>query len=202
MSKAVILTVSAEELYNIIVNGSSIILRTSVPKDFVGWVYLCVDTDEDNSIIGFRDDNKNVVFKYLHLMKNWDWSDKDGIYQAFLLLDSNEEDEYTLPLTGRVVARFWFKQYKTLKYHSEVDYFGEADGWPLFDEDKICEAAKIDSAVLLDFQDKCDKNNPLYAWYLGKATSKYRKLEIFEEPKLLENSPEDWRLTEIEDFLQ
>ncbi len=70
-----------------------------------------------------------------------------------------------------------------LVYDMAPDYFGETDGSPLFDEDKICKNACISDLELLDYLDDGCKNG--YAWHI-------KNLEIFDKHKELSEFYKDY----------
>lgn len=168
--KALLKSGKPKQLVNILNGKASLLITKSIPKDFVGWVYLyCTKA-------------KPYLYK--------------GGYRAFHTLDrtnpfnyiwSLNNKKYTLDLqNGKVVARFWFDDYIEIKMEKEY-----VSNWltpyvyrynvPQELLNKMCLTNKQleDYSPDIKGNDVYDMKLPtLYAWHI-------KNLEIFDKPKEL-----------------
>lgn len=156
MNKELLISIKPEHLVNIL-NGNKILeLRKSVPKDYKGWVNIYCTMGGK----GLFKENKDTYFLF-----------------------SNGKS--TISLNGKVVARFWFDEYKQYDY---VDVSVQS-GYEDYDGNFV-DTTNIQYGYYIhnsDLKSLCltyeelenygiDKN--LYAWHI-------KQLEIFDEPKKL-----------------
>jgi len=145
MTKVIILSIQSQHAVNILKGFKTMELRKSVPKGFSGWAYIYVTLKRPVLI------NKNYISEFYEVLDTAVKEYKKSAYQ----------DEV---LNGKVVARFWFDEYETIKERFNGDEY-------------IIE--KLDELCLSDYEVKEYLGNKKgYAWHI-------KKLEIFDEPKEL-----------------
>ena len=163
VTKELMITISAEHAFNILNGNKTLELRTWIPKDYVGWVYVYVTKGKPYLVKFYNDYPIQAI--------------NDYTYQELL-------DDGNVPMNGKVAFRFWFDEYDTLTYedfwdrHDYIANDGEV-GWEV-DSDYI-------KLFCLDYQDILDygfREKPhrhqvdLFAWHI-------KKLEVFDTPKKL-----------------
>lgn len=156
MTKSLMISKQPQEAVNLLNGDATLDLRTWIPKDYVGWVYIYVAKGV-----------KDILHKY-----------KDKYYTNHYLTFTDSVEV----LNSKVVARFWFDEYDTLEY-SNYQYIGNnrfvSLSWYVDSNylDNLC----LDYQDVLDYGFR-EKPKPhqktLYAWHINK-------LEIFDEPKQL-----------------
>lgn len=94
--KAILLSIRPEHALNILNGKKTLELRKRVPKDFVGWVYVCVTKGKRLSVV--HDDE--IVKTYYYLNSNWGRS-----------------------LNQDIPFRFWFDEYEEIKERFNGDEY-------------------------------------------------------------------------------
>ena len=144
MSKAIFLSVRPENVLNILNGDKTLELRKRVPKGFVGWVYLYVTKAEP------------ILCKFNN-------SYYDLLSDKFRIINKVEK------LNSKVVARFWFDEYKIIERDSAGNYYNNND---------ITNIMKLSCLGYEQIHEYANGKKHLYAWHI-------KKLEIFDEPKAL-----------------
>ena len=102
--KAIVMSIQSQHAYNILIGNKTMELRKSVPKDFVGWVYVYVTKASPYIADDYYTDlNDNLIHVFENHGNN-KGSDMDWKY-----------------LNCKVVARFWFDGYEKLRYDTNYD---------------------------------------------------------------------------------
>jgi predicted transcriptional regulator len=171
MTKSLMISIQPQHAVNILNGKKTLELRTWIPKDYVGWVYVYC-TKEKNRVL-LRNDLVDLKSKmYVEWVKNYDYG---YLSVANKVNNFNENPN----LIGKVVARFWFDEYEKVSLEL-IDKSG-------YDEDKLkeYESEKMTNEELLKklCLDEVEIDNYLnssdgYVWHI-------KKLEIFDEPKSL-----------------
>ena len=167
--KAILLSIRPEHAYNILNGNKTLELRKSVPKGFVGWVYVYV-TKAKPAIVWHPTDC---------VWSNWEEiSHDDDIYG---LWDWKELAQ----LNGTIPFRFWFDEYETYTYkkHGLERYTDVAEYDIKYDE---LEKLQLDYREV----EKYGQGKTLYAWHI-------KNLQIFDEPIALsefglKRAPQSW----------
>lgn len=169
MNKALMISIRPQHAVNILIGKKTLELRTWIPKDYVGWVYVYVT--KGKPFITETCDNQN----------------RKHYYELF-----NTPHFGDIDLNGKVAFRFWFDEYDTLEYiheWDESDYLIKirySGGTTPINQFWYIDSNYLDN-LCLDYQDVLDygfreKPKPhqktLYAWHI-------KKLEVFDEPKQL-----------------
>lgn len=176
MKKAILMSIKSNHLYNILTKSKSLELRKSVPKGFVGWVYLYCTKAKPYLTEEKQPQLYGTPFETKHFLDN----------------SKIDFTEYTKILNGKVVARFWYDEYThyLLEKHNSNIYALKFDK-----EDRTASMEQGTTKQLID--NSCagiDKiwghskpykgseivwlQKHLYAWHI-------KKLEIFDTPKEL-----------------
>ena len=96
MTKSLMISIQPQHAFNILNGKKTLELRTSIPKDYVGWVYVYVT--KGKPYIRELGDN--------------------------YFTECSKVDVYKL--NGKVVARFWFDEYIAYKYYEDDNsYFAK-----------------------------------------------------------------------------
>lgn len=157
MTKSILISIRPEHVYDILNGSKTLELRKSVPKDFVGWVYVYVTKAKPELLyaLGGCGDNGSC-------------SSSCYILNDYL---SNEEVEIGIKngdilLNGKVVARFWFDDYDdvSIKYRIDKNQI-----------ERVIEQACISYE---DFDKYVGDRENIYGWHI-------KNLEIFDEPMAL-----------------
>ena len=160
--KAILMSIQAKHLHNILIGKKTIEIRKSVPKDFKGWVYLyCTKPKVKWRVgsLGFFDDE-------LYRLPSGEI--KYGSSVELMACDNYTKDNF---LSGKVVARFWFDE------SDKVTNYGNRF---FVDGKDIAYTNRLARNSMLDFYDlsKYANGKDLYALHI-------KQLEIFDEPKSL-----------------
>lgn len=160
--KAILKSVKPKQLVNILNGKASLLITKSIPKDFVGWVYLYCTKAKPYL---------TRIYDEICLTKYTCKKSPSGNVQM---------------LNGKVVARFWFDDYIEIKMEKEY-----VSNWltpyvyrynvPQELLNKMCLTNKQleDYSPDIKGNDVYDMKLPtLYAWYI-------KNLEIFDKPKEL-----------------
>lgn len=95
VTKELMITISAEHAFNILNGKKTLELRTWIPKDYVGWVYVYVTKGKPYLVKFYNDYPIQAI--------------NDYTYQELL-------DDGNVPMNGKVAFRFWFDEYDILDY--------------------------------------------------------------------------------------
>ena len=168
MNKSILISVRPEHAVNILNGSKTLELRKSVPKDFVGWVYMYVTKAKP----------------YLRKISNYGWQHKEQFY--FLL---SHDSEYWDIINGKVVARWWHDEYDTYylerPLNLEISYRGDGskNGCEYSKEIKreLLEKSCLTFQEIWNYGKKRFDNQQsmVYAWHI-------KKLEILEPMELVE----------------
>ncbi len=166
--KSILISINPQHAVNILNGSKTLELRKSVPKDFVGWVYMYVTKGKP----------------FLNLHASWFIDGED-----FIIVTSLDEEPknykhhfYGFSANGKVVARWWFDGYETLEYHKKNDVLMWDDNYYYYINDGVYNNVEcILDKLQLTHQQVLDYGNikDLYAWHISK-------LEIFDKPMGLE----------------
>ncbi len=140
--KAILMSIQAKHLVNILNGKKTKEIRKSIPKGFVGWVYLYCTKAKPYLI------------------------NKDMISEFFEMRNDYEETYIGEVLNGKVVARFWFDEYDG---YDDIIYIENEYVWchgitlsnglvDLFYLNKL----KLSHEQMLDY----GKGKDLYAWHI------------------------------------
>lgn len=143
MNKAILLSIRPEHLVNILNGKKTLELRKTVPKDYKGWVYIYCTKNADNLI--------KVNDKYI--------------------LEKGKRLNYDL--NGKVVARFWFDEYKKIEYT-----ISEFEDWPyplVHSVYRFPIKLLNESCLTQNEVDDYSKGKNVYFWHI-------KQLEILDEP--------------------
>lgn len=159
MNKSILMSVRPEHVLNILNGTKTLELRKTVPKDYVGWVYIYC-TKGDRELRGVN----SIIYH-----KNFTPEVKVVINREKI----NYSSYSSKALNGKVVARFWFDDYDT--YHHDnhgVDLYTDVAEYNVMYDDleKLC----------LDYREieHYGENKELYAWHI-------KQIEMFDEPLML-----------------
>ena len=103
MNKALMISIKPEHAINILNGSKTLELRTWIPKDYVGWVYVYVTKGKPYLVKFYNDYPIQAI--------------NDYTYQELL-------DDGNVPMNGKVTFRFWFDEYDVMEYvggHYEVN---------------------------------------------------------------------------------
>lgn len=155
--KAILMSIQAKHLHNILIGKKTIEIRKSVPKDFKGWVYLyCTKPKVKWRVgsLGFFDDE-------LYRLPSGEI--KYGSSVELMACDNYTKDNF---LSGKVVARFWFDE------SDKVTNYGNRF---FVDGKDIAYTNRLARNSMLDFYDlsKYANGKDLYALHI-------KQLEIFD----------------------
>lgn len=168
MNKVIIISVRPQHAANILNGDKTLELRKSVPKDFIGWVYIYI----------------TLAAPYLGRELNYGWQHKEQFSYRLYNIPHFGDLKYNDgigDLNGKIVARFWLDNYDVITVSHLVGSYpffvvNGKDGW-FNNYSTILKKAKITL-------DKLEKylggklDTKIYAWYI-------KKLEIFDKPKEL-----------------
>ena len=139
MTKSLMISIQPQHAVNILNGKKTLELRTWIPKDYVGWVYVYVTKGKP----------------YLIKITSTQWL-KDNIISYTL---SNKTLFFEDVLNGKVVARFWFDEYEKLLYVKDRSYERSYE-LSYKQQRKLC---------LTDEQIHIyGKGKDLYAWHIKK----------------------------------
>ena len=158
--KVIVISIRPEHALNILNGNKTLELRKSVPKGYVGWVYVYVTKGKPYLI------NKDILSEFYELR------------EKYLITYLDEDLNATIPF------RFWFDEYIKLEWldpslnikRNDVNYYNY---YALF-ENIYNNVEWILPNLCLTKQQVIDygKERDLYAWHI-------KKLEIFNKPMQL-----------------
>lgn len=163
--KVIVISIRPEHAKNILNGKKTLELRKSVPKGFVGWVYVYVTKGVGKS-------------KYHHLYNLTEYNNGKTLFSII------HHNKYSLVpdgfLNGKVVFRFWFDEY--VKYvdcsdcsNNENGYECENDFRYLLSVDPVL---RKETCLTSDEIEDYGNGKDLYAWHINK-------LEVFDKPMQL-----------------
>jgi predicted transcriptional regulator len=165
MNKSILISVRPEYAVNILNGKKTLELRKSVPKDFVGWVYMYVTKGKPELF-----NNKLIGDGYVILEK------KLGNLKYRLDFDN--------PLNAKVVARWWHDEFTQIR----LDILrGLNDGYTLVGSGK-------EKDLCLSFKEIFDYLKPKkrgYAWHIKKLEIFDKPLELSEFYRRIDGLDED-----------
>lgn len=137
MNKALMISIQPQHAVNILNGDKTLELRTWIPKDFKGWVYIYCTKGVGKT-------------KYHHLYNLTSYNNGKTLFSI------THHNKYSLVpdgfLNGKVVARFWFDEYEEIKERFNGDEY-------------IIE--KLDELCLSDYEVKEYLGNKKgYAWHI------------------------------------
>jgi hypothetical protein len=158
MTKAILLSVRPQHALNILYKTKTLELRKRIPKGFKGWVYVYVTKAKPFL---------NCWYGKCHLV--YDYTYKE-------LVDDN-----SIPLNGKVIARFWFDEYD--KYVDATNCYMTSCGMQCDNEYmyQLCELQDEikNTCLTCDEIEAYGKGKDLYAWHI-------KKLEVLKPMQLSE----------------
>jgi hypothetical protein len=170
--RSILISVSLEQAQNILNGSQTLLLRKSVPKDFVGWVYMCV-TKRKPYLTATKWNSYNMQTN----------EKQSGIrYELFNFLDFKYQSLYPhiSVLNGLVVARWWHDEYTKLVYQNGQGF--SDDEYVIIDNEHEARLLWQDTDFIKKtcLEDEVEISNygngkPIYAWHI-------KKLEIFDKP--------------------
>lgn len=165
------ISIRPEHAVNILNGKKTLELRTWIPKDYVGWVYVYVTKKNSRALL--RNDLTYVENNELCFKKNYDY----GYLSVANKVNKFDENPN---LIGKVVFRFWFDEYETLEPTTLDGIF----------QHYITYKYRNELCLSQEDIDNYGKGKDLYAWHI-------KKLEIFEKPKELSDfglkkAPQSW----------
>lgn len=162
--KVIVISIRPKHALNILSGYKMLELRKSVPKDFVGWVYVYVTK------------GKPLLVR---------------MFGRYTLSDRRIEDLGDFTLSGKIVARFWFDEYKTLEYRKKNKVLMLDNNYYYYTEEDntyrnvqwILDELRLEHQQVLDY----GKEKDLYAWHI-------KKLEVFDNPMWLVDFYRDYEV--------
>ena len=160
MNKALMISIRPEHAVNILNGKKTLELRTWIPKDYVGWVYVYVTKGVGKT-------------KYHHLYNLTEYTNGKTFFSI------TQHNKHSLVpegyLNSKVVFRFWFDEYIAYKYYEDDNsYFAKRPQDFGYTADEVLKRLCLSRDEFKTY----GKGKDLYAWHI-------KKLEIFEEPKNL-----------------
>ena len=171
--KVIVISIRPEHALNILNGNKTLELRKSIPKDYVGWVYVYV-TKGGGRLSVVHDDENGETYYYLN--SNWGRS-----------------------LNQDIPFRFWFDEYIKLEWldpslnikRNDVNYYNY---YALF-ENIYNNVEWILPNLCLTKQQVIDygKERDLYAWHI-------KKLEVFDKPMFLSELYGDFAFSDTDEY--
>ena len=168
MTKSLMISIRPQHAFNILNGKKTLELRTWIPKDYVGWVYVYVT--KKYPLLNYIDNKYELMDRKNHIIFH-----NIGMYEFY---------NTDIHLNGKVVFRFWFDETYYIKqavnvYGDELNqisiYDNKSYGWKTpKEQQEILKQLCLTEQEVLDY----GKGKDLYAWHI-------KKLEVFDEPKSL-----------------
>lgn len=152
---AIILSIQAKYLAKILNGEKTKEIRKSIPKGFVGWVYLYC-TKAKPYLCGWYG-------KY-YLVHDYTYAE--------LLKDKS------IPLNGKVVARFWFDESEEITIEEVCVSWDDITDYKFMTDKLIEEELLRESCLSTDDIIDYAPTGKIYVWYI-------KSLQIFDKPKEL-----------------
>ena len=142
--KELMISVSPQEAVNILNGDQTLLIRKSVPKDYVGWVNIYVK--QTKPYLGYE------VREY---------------ESEFILENDKDNLEYDL-LNGQVVARFWLVETTTFEYENAITMGAETT--KPYDKSYWIQRRELNAACIECENDleEYGQGKTLYAWHIKK----------------------------------
>jgi predicted transcriptional regulator len=141
--KAIVISIRPEHALNILNGSKTLELRKSVPKDFVGWVYVYVTK------------GKPLLVR---------------MFGRYTLSDRRIEDLGDFTLSGKIVARFWFDEY--VKYVDCIDCSNNENGYECENDFRyllsVDPVLRKKTCLTSDEIEDYGNGKDLYAWHIKK----------------------------------
>lgn len=164
MTKAIILSIQSQHAVNILNGKKTLELRTFIPKNYKGWVYVYVTKGKPYLVKFYNDYPIQAI--------------NDYTYQELL-------DDGNVPMNGKVAFRFWFDEYDTYNYE-DVSY---PEGYEDYDGTFVDTTNYVNGYYVLNTEleklclsydefETYGNGKTLYAWHI-------KQLEVFDTPKRL-----------------
>ena len=152
--KAILLSIRPEHALNILNGDKTLELRKSVPKDFVGWVYVYVTKAKPLLVYDYR-------------------------YKNCFITNHKWKDDFS---NGTIPFRFWFDEYETLKFkrHFETMDFELPTYEAEFDEYLIEQKTCLDVNEIWNY----GEGKALYAWHIKNLEIFGNPMELSEFRKI------------------
>jgi predicted transcriptional regulator len=162
MTKAILISINPQHALNILRGDKTLELRKSVPKDFVGWVYMYVTKTYPALTKVFEVDMGTQV--------------KDGVFYTLQTKSMIENGAYAFNpfhiINGTIVARWWHDGYI---YYNPF-WFESVKDENVKVLDYIVDLRNLEKMCLNYEQiNKYGNGKDLYAWHI-------KRLEIFDKP--------------------
>ena len=165
MSKSLMISIRPKHAINILNGKKTLELRTWIPKDYVGWVYVYVTKGIGKT-------------KYHHLYNLTKYNNGKTLFSI-----THHNKHSLVPngfLNSKVVFRFWFDEYE--EYNDYSGCTNNENGYECENEYMyhLCKLPNKMKELCLtcDEIETYGNGKTLYAWHV-------KKLEIFDEPKSL-----------------
>lgn len=181
--KAIILSVRPEWVAKILNGEKTIEIRKSVPKDFVGWVYIYVTKPKRKYSIG------HLIFYSDELYRTPKGTIKFGSSVELMAYDNYDKNNF---LCGKVVARFWFDVVSKFWFYKSINDYRYGNMQLKF-INTFQKSLQVEYSEII----KYGKGKDLYAWHI-------KRLEIFDTPKELNEferryAPQSWCYVEVKE---
>jgi hypothetical protein len=157
--KSILISINPQHALNILNGSKTLELRKSVPKDFIGWVYMYITLGKKHEAL--------IDFSTFAFVKY------NSRFHFVNLKNSTPLLQFRPVLNGKVVARWWFDGYDVIEEHHLIN---QGETWFTIGNDGNTFYNKLCLNVT-DVSKYLGMNNG-YAWHISK-------LEIFDKPMWL-----------------
>ena len=138
------ISIKPEHAINILNGSKTLELRTWIPKDYVGWVYVYVTKGKPYLVKFYNDYPIQAI--------------NDYTYQELL-------DDGNVPMNGKVAFRFWFDDYIAYKYYEDDNtYFAKRPQDFGYNADEVLKRLCLSRDEFKAY----GKGKDLYAWHIKK----------------------------------
>lgn len=139
MAKSLMISIQPQHAVNILNGDKTLELRTWIPKDYAGWVYVYVAKSV-----------KDILYRY-----------KDKYYtQHYLTFTDSVE-----VLNSKVAFRFWFDEYIAYKYYEDDNsYFAKRPQDFGYGAEEVLKRLCLSRDEFKTY----GKGKDLYAWHINK----------------------------------
>ena len=174
MNKALMISIQPQHAVKILNGKKTLELRTWIPKDYVGWVYVYVTKGKPYLVKFYNDFPVQAISDYT--------------YQELL-------DDGNVPMNGKVAFRFWFDEFNkyTFDNHGVNMYAHDMDEYDIPYEtlEKLC----LDNWEVNDY----GKGKDLYAWHIKKLEvfDEPKQLSDFYKIDVTKDLPNDYDLKNL-----
>lgn len=160
MNKSILISIRPEHVVKILNGEKTLELRKSVPKDFVGWVYIYVTKSKP------------------HLIRTENYGWQHETQYDFQVTNNSKKYELFEKFNGKIVARFWFNAFDRYYFNHYQGNYREVPK-----NREIPSQATIPLSYLcltLDEVNKYGKEKDLFVWNI-------REVQVFDKPKELKD---------------